>query len=405
MADILHFTVAAVCWAGTRVLLDLHLDGAHRYRQRPSTLIVVNHKRDPDSVTIPPALLFNGIRPIRRMWFAGREDMFVTGFLGLQPPIPRILRRPLARTNLTRVLHALHILPIRRFRERTMHEAVDEFARVFGDHPVETVLAPAEVEALAAHGRPAMLSGALAWRYRTWWMRRATLRAFLPSWRDRVVSRQRDVVDEQLRALAAVLDGGDTLYLAAEGVLSSDGRLQPFRAGFRRLLTLVRAPLRCAPAAIVYDFMRPGRMRVFLTIGDEMPLDGLSPHLEQTTRRAVAALHVMTCTQIASRVLWQQVQDGQDTFAVERFAAAVLDQAAALRDRGIRIDRALMGPDGRRCVDAYITYLRMRRIALGTGAEILLDTPYLRRVPAAGRQNPVRYAVNEIESVLQILQE
>jgi hypothetical protein len=406
MGDILHYTVVTACWAGTRVVFELHIDGAERYRQHPSTLVVVNHKRDSDSVTVPPSLIFNGVRPIRPMWFAGREDMFVRGFLGLQPPVPRPLRPALARTNLGRVLHALHILPVRRFPERTMHEAVDEFVRVYGDHALKAVLVPQQVEALAAAGRrEGMLSDALAWTHRRWWMQRATIRAFLPHWQERLAGRQRAVVDAQVQALAAVLTRGDNLYLAPEGVLSSDGRLQAFRAGFRRILTLTQAPLRWVPAAIVYDFIVPGRMRVFVTVGDEVPAAGSAADIEQEARRALAALHVMTCSQIASRVLWQRVGEGHDTVAVERFAAAVFDQAAALRGSGVRVDHALTGSDRRRRVDAYLAFLTRRGIALTNASEILLDVPYLRRVPATDRQNPLRYAVNEIESVLEILRE
>src|SRR3990172_11078334 len=122
MGDILHYAVSGAFGAGTRIAFALHSDGLGHYRQGPSTLVVVNHRRDSDSIIVPPLLIFNGVRPIRPMWFAGREDMFCTGFLGLQAPFPDALRRLLVHTNLTRVLHALHILPIRRFPERTRRE-------------------------------------------------------------------------------------------------------------------------------------------------------------------------------------------------------------------------------------------------------------------------------------------
>lgn len=404
MGDILHYAVSGAFGAGTRIAFALHPDGLGHYRQGPSTLVVVNHRRDSDSIIVPPLLIFNGVRPIRPMWFAGREDMFCTGFLGLQAPFPDPLRRLLVHTNLTRVLHALHILPIRRFPERTRREAVEEFISALADPPAEQALAPREVEVLAALGlRGGKVSDILGWRYRRWWRERTSLRVFLPQWRDRVAGTQRAAVDGQLRALAAVLDRGDALYVAPEGVLSSDGRLQPFRAGFRRVLELVRVPVRYLPVGIVYDFMTRGRMRAFVAVGGETPVIASPAVVETEARRAVAALQTMTVSQVASTVLWETAGRGEDTMAVAALATAVFERAAALRDRGIQIDPALFGRSRMERIAGYVGYLTRRGIALANGAEMLVDLPYLRRVPAVDRQNPVRYAVNELESVLAIL--
>jgi len=405
MKDALHYFVAATFGVGTRLAFDLHTEGLGRYRQQPSTLVVVNHKRDSDSIIVPPLLMFNGVRPIRPMWFAGREDMFVTGFLGLQPPIPGPLRPLLARTNLTRVLHALHILPMRRFPERTLYEALDEFVRVIGDHPVSEVLAPPAVETLAPDGLgDAMVSTLLAWRNRSWWLRKASLRVFLPVWHDRLAALQRDVVDRQLRALAAVLDRGDALYLAAEGVLSSDGRLQQFRAGLRRILAIARGPVHCLPVGIAYDFMKPGRMRVFIAVGDEVPA-AATAEMERRVRAAVAALNTMTVSQLGSRILWDLVAGGTDTISRGQLRSAVLDLAAALQDEGVRVDPALLDARMPARVDGYVAFLKRRGIMLERHGDLLIDAPYLPRVPALDRQNPIRYAVNELESVQATLRE
>ncbi|MGH2348527.1 MAG: hypothetical protein ACRDFT_03555 [bacterium] len=405
MKDALHYVVVTTFGIGTRLAFDLHVEGLRRYRQGPSTLVVVNHKRDSDSIIVPPLLIFNGVRPIRPLWFAGREDMFVTGFLGLQPPVPGPLRPALARTNLTRVLDALHILPMRRFPERTLHEALDEFVRVAGDRPVAEILVPQEAEALAgAGGRNAMVSDLLAWRNRSSWLRKASLRLFLPAWQNRLAAVARDVVDRQLRALAAVLDRGDALYLAAEGVLSSDGRLQPFRAGLRRILALARSPVRCLPVGIVYDFMMSARMRVFIAVGEEAPAVGSPAEIERHTRAAVAALNTMTVTQIGSRILWDQVAGGRETIGRPRLASGVFELAAALRDGGVRVDEGLFGGGRTARVDGYVAYLKRRGIILADRAELLVDAPHVLRVPAVDRQNPVRYAANEMESVLSVRQ-
>lgn len=404
MGDILHYGVSGAFGAGTRIAFDLHPDGLDHYRHRPSTLIVVNHRRDSDSIIVPPLLLFNGVRPIRRMWFAGREDMFVRGFLGVQGPFPAPIRRALARTDLTRVLHALHILPIRRFPERTRREALDEFIRAVGDLPAAQVLVPEALAVLSETGwQDGPVSGVLRWSHRPWWTQQASLRIFQLQWRDRVAGVQRAAVDQQLRELAAVLDRGDALYVAPEGVLSSDGRLQPFRAGLRRVLELTHAAACYVPVGIVYDFMTTGRMRVFVAVGEETKVSASPDTVETESRRSVAALQTMTASQIASAVLWELTDQGQDTIDVTALARAVFERAAGLREAGARIDPALFGRERMDRIGAYVQYLRQRGIALAHGAEMLLDVPYLRRVPAVDRQNPVRYAANELQSVLQVL--
>ena len=79
--DTLYYGLVALFYAAPRFLYHVEVYGAQNFRHRPSTMIVANHKRDLDSVILPPTLLFNGVRPKRPLYFAGREDMFWRGFL------------------------------------------------------------------------------------------------------------------------------------------------------------------------------------------------------------------------------------------------------------------------------------------------------------------------------------
>ncbi|MGH7628030.1 MAG: hypothetical protein ACREOF_01305 [Gemmatimonadales bacterium] len=191
----LFHAVVGLFYTAPRLLYELRVDGARCFRHRPSTLIVVNHKRDLDSVIVPPTLIYNGWTPKRPIWFVGREDMFLRGFLASYDMIPGGLRRLLHEIDLTPVLGALHILPVRRFRERTMDEALREATPVLGDRPLEEILSAEETTHWhRADPRPQRLTDLLHWRFHRTRHRPATLRAFSPAYRDLLRQRQENVV-------------------------------------------------------------------------------------------------------------------------------------------------------------------------------------------------------------------
>lgn len=404
--EVVYYSVAALFYLAPRLLYSLHVDGLDRFRHQPSTLIVVNHKRDLDSVILPATLFFGGTRPRRPLWFAGREDMFVRGFLAMYTVVPLWLRRLLYEIDLTSVLGVLRVLPVRRFPERTMAEALREVLQVYGDRPLAEVLIPEEVSVLASSVRPGTsVSAALSWRYRDVWQRPARLSAFTPAWTSRVRARQRAAVAAQMQRLADLLDRGGILYMAPEGVISPDGRLQVFRSGLRRILTLVRSPIRLQPVGIAYDFMRPGPLRVFIAVGEAMGAAGNPSAVAQRARAALADLHVMTRSQIASQVLWEHVRDGQAVMDVRAFAEAVVAAAVRWRAEGLRVDPLLIGPHGTAHVTPWLAFTERRQWVTRHGTEMRVDVRRLEDAPVTHWQNPVRYCVNEVRSVREAVRE
>ncbi len=402
--DLVYYGVGALFYLAPRLLYALHVQDAARYRHRPSTLLVVNHKRDLDSVIVPPTLYFNGVRPKRPLWFAGREDMFVRGFLAGYQVVPRWLRRLLYEMDLTAVLAALRVLPVRRFPERTMAEVLHEVLQAYGDRPLVEVLSTQEAAPLLRLCGPGVtLSAALAWRFHGYWRRRATLRAFAPPWRAVLRERQRAVTARQMQALADVLDRGENLYLAPEGVISPDGRLQAFRSGLRQILSLVRVEVRLQPVCIVYDFMRPGALRVFLTVGEEVRPGANPAESERAARRALAALHVMTCTQVASHLLWDLLRQGRTSVEAPRFVRDVLDFARTLAQEGVRVDPALLEGRGQARVSRWLSYATRHGLLVRRGDTLHPGADRLLEAPATHWGNPVRYAANELRSVREVL--
>ncbi len=401
--DVLYYGLGGLFYLVPRLLYEVRASDARRYDHRPATLIVTNHKRDLDSVILPPTLFFNGVRPKRPIWFAGREDMFWRGFLATYQVVPRPLRRLLYEIDLRPVLAALRVLPVRRFPERTLEEALREVRAVWGDLPAARVLAEQEARLWTQrYGPDVRLSRLLAWSHRDAWRRPTTLAAFHPLWRPPLAALWRRVVDDQIRTLAAVLDQGGVLYLAPEGVISPDGRLQAFRSGFRRILETVRRPVRIVPVGIVYDFMRPGRLRVLIGVGQVLPADGDPGEVVARTRREVAALHTLTCTQVAGHVLWQRLQAGEDAVALDAFADAVASAARSLAAAGLPVDPALLARPRDR-VRAWVASLRRAPYAAVEGETLRVDSAWVTGLPPTHWQNPIRYAATELASVREIL--
>ncbi|MDR7436731.1 MAG: hypothetical protein QN210_12170 [Armatimonadota bacterium] len=403
LGDLLYYGLGGLFYLVPRVLYEISAPHARRYDHRPATLIVTNHKRDLDSVILPPTLFFNGVWPKRPIWFAGREDMFWRGFLATFEVVPRPLRRLLYEMDLRAVLGALRILPVRRFPERTLEEALREVQAVWGDLPAAQVLAAEEARPwIDRYGPDVRLSRLLAWPHRDAWRRPATLAAFAPPWRPRLSALWRRVVEDQIRALAAVLDAGDVLYLAPEGVISPDGRLHAFRSGFRRILQTVRRPVRVVPACIAYDFMRRGRLRVFIGVGEAMVAGGDPEEVVARTRRAVAALHTLSCTQVAGGLLWQRLSAGEAAVNLDAFADAVASAARRLAARGLRVDPALLVCPRDR-VRTWADFLRGTPYAAVEGDTLRVDPGWVHHAPPTHWQNPIRYAANEMASVEEIL--
>jgi len=389
--------LAALFYAAPRLLYDIHIDEAEPTTFPPSTLIVANHKRDLDSVVLTAALYRLQRPPRRALEFAGREDMFLRGFLARYDVVPLWLRRLLYEMDLTRVMEALRIHPVRRFPERTMEEALREALLVAGDRPVTEILTD---QAAGAAGRavPApSVSQALAWRWRDHWQRPASLAAFRPPWRAALEDRQREVVRTQMDELADVLRRGGVLYLAPEGVISPDGRLQAFRSGLR--LILERAPeTGIRPSCIVYDFMKPGRLRIFITVGRLRPAPAASPRALEEVRRWLAALHTMTATQLCSQIAWDRLVRGEAQVSEAVLVRETAALAEALTAAGLRVDPELRrSPEAR--VGDWIAYAVRRGAAALRGGVLHVRAGAILSQPSTHWGNPVRYGATELRSV------
>jgi len=62
-------------WA--RLFYSIEVRGKRNFTRSPSTIIIINHRRDPDIPILGPEVYFRrGLRPGKRPWFFTREGFF-----------------------------------------------------------------------------------------------------------------------------------------------------------------------------------------------------------------------------------------------------------------------------------------------------------------------------------------
>ncbi len=358
-------------------LFHIEVRGLEHFSSSPSTLVVANHLRDTDGPIIGTTLLDHmdahraGIAP----YFVAREDLFRRGFLrDYLTSWPEPVRELLAGLDLRPFLDVIHLYPMRRVRERTLGEVLEDILVVFGDLPLDEVLRPTWTDRFlqispleVAHLRvtDALQRGyrsLLRERYGLTKLTRARLRALMPY--------ERATIDGQLHRFVELLEHGAVVQLEPEGTTSVDGSLGRMRGGLHVLLNRPRVPVRVLPVGITYDFMTTGRQWAFINVGREIPdLQGLS--LRDTTTRVTAAMlacSTLTASQLASRWLLGLRSRGGGYVTRGELEEQVRVETEHWSARGVNVDPRLLEARARRQrVSEYLDYCRRSAALLPCG--------------------------------------
>jgi hypothetical protein len=121
-------------------LFHIEVPGLEHVTASPSTLVVANHRRDTDGpivgTTVAERML--ELNAGRAPCFVAREDLFRRGFLrDYLTDWLESLREILGRIDLRPFLDSVHLFPIRRIRERTLGEVLEDILAIFGDLPLD----------------------------------------------------------------------------------------------------------------------------------------------------------------------------------------------------------------------------------------------------------------------------
>jgi 1-acyl-sn-glycerol-3-phosphate acyltransferase len=406
--------IATLLHYGVQFQYHIEVSGLEHFTCSPSTLVVANHRRDSDGPIIG-TMLADRLRACgvqTAPCFVAREDLFHRGFLrDYLTSLPRFLRDRLSSTDLRPFLDAIHLYPMRRIRERSLGEVLEDIQKVFGDLPLEEVLRPiwlARVRALASpEALPLRVSTAFDGRYRallqqnygltklTW----ARFRALRPY--------EEKTIREQLLHFVKLLEQGAVVQLEPEGTTSSDGSFGRLRGGLHVLLNQPRVPIRVLPIGITYDFMTSGRQWAFVNLGPEiLDLQGLNRR--ETTARVtemMLARSTLTASQLASKWLLAVRERGGHYVTRTELEDHTRREAERLSAQGMHVDPRLLAPAARsqRIVE-YLEYCRRARTLLPRGRGRYL-VPRGIETPAPTWTHPqsaLKYVNNELLSLASL---
>jgi hypothetical protein len=339
----------------TRLTLRVRVTGAANISQAPSTYFAIMHKRDSDPPIVLPTILFRRGRHALagEVHFGLRGDAFAPGFLARMVGRPYWFAWLLRPINVGPLLRSLGVEPLLGLNVRPAEDWIRATVQEVGDIPVAEALAPEFIHAIAQRSKePAAklgrkpLSHLLHWRYYPWLQRYVGPSLFADPLRRRMERYAIDTVKGQLADLAAWLRQGGAVMGAPEGMLSTDGRVSRISGGFQRILREAPAATAIIPIVFIYDFMRKGRPRVFITIAPAIANAAeLSINERDRRLRDTWLAHAyFTCTQLGSEILIQHSQSATPTFTTDEFIDAVEALALRLAEVGRFVDPELLAP-------------------------------------------------------------
>jgi hypothetical protein len=344
-----------------------------------------------------------------------REDLFRRGFLrDYLTGWPAPLRELLAGVDLRPFLYAVNLYPMRRIRERTLGEVLEDTLAIFGDLPLDQVLRQtwnARFRAISALGGGGlMVSDVLGRHYRPLLRQPYGLMKLSREHFQVLRPYEERTIRSQLLRFVELLEHGAMVQLEPEGTTSTDGSLGRLRGGLHILLNQVRAPVRVLPIGITYDFMTSGRQWVLVQVGRELPhLQGLSRR--ETTARvteAMLACSTLTASQLASRWLLEARSSGGGCITAAQLDEQVRAEAERLTLRGAHVDPRLLEIRQRKeRLAQYLEYCRHSATVLPCGRGRYLvrggvePRSHRRRQPARWTHpdSALRYVHNELMSL------
>lgn len=216
-----------------------------------------------------------------------------------------------------------------------------------------------------------------------------------------------NTVEQQFRVFVRILDEGGICLLAPEGDLSPDGQFWPVKSGLHRLLSMTKADVKILPVNITYDFMSRGRMRVYVTIGEEMEgLKELSKvELERLVWRSIVSLGPVTLGQLGSQYLHQRLDAGYEVVRKNEIASELFSQVQALKNSRFRLDdRLIVEHSFHKRLHDFIGYCLAKRILRKvTSSSFIVDRDRVINTADCNHwENPVQYSNNELQSLQKL---
>ncbi|HET8608470.1 MAG TPA: hypothetical protein VFM11_01905 [Burkholderiales bacterium] len=402
-------SLGAVIAAVIALRYRVEAQGLETISAAPGTLLLVTHRRDADvpiignMIACAPAMKVADRVP----HFVAREDLFHRGLLWeYTEHWPTLVREALSLINLLPVMRVLHAHPMRRVPERSVREVLSDVLATCGNLPLHQVLKPVWVERFMRlappRAAPLTTAQALARRYGALLrlphgFRKLTHTCFIA-----LKPCERAIIAAHLQCFVDLVNRGAVLLLEPEGAVSRDGRFGRLRTALHTLISQPSIDTRVQPIGISYDFMSPGRTRVFVAVGPLLHgMKNLGHHATcATVKAALLAQSTITATHLGSRLLHLNAGERLCAADVSRF----LQQGAAhCAAAGVRVDRHLLDPHATAArTRAFIDYCMRCELLVADGSDRFIvchDGTGLRRRLADPR-HAVTHANNELTEIV-----
>lgn len=396
---------------GTRLFYSVEVRGKRNFTRSPSTIIVINHRRDPDVLILGPLVHFRrGFWPEKRPWFFTREDFFYRGGLAVYFRLRGLLGRLAFAINVGPILRALQAHPMHQLADTKMNQMLQEIQRAWGNLRLEQLVRPEALERLARWlGQPEEALGPrsirdlFSWRYLKLLERKWDWGLVREDLCRRVAEVQRTLARKQIETFASLLRQGETLFLAPEGNTSLDGSMLPFKSVLYRVVRQSGTAVRFLPIHIVYDSMTTGRTKVFVNFGPEVPAENMPrKKMMEKVRQSLARAGVITMSQLGSLFIMEAVQRGQETITREGLREWLQGRARELSQNGANLDPRLLTPSPlEKRLDAFLGFCTRKGqlSALGPKGYRINRSAILDPGRKAFPENPVNYCYKEFQSL------
>lgn len=336
---------------GARKKFDIIVRGGETIDVRGSLIIVLNHKSDDDGVVALEAFTrAEGLRSyLSRIAFVSGEHVFEPGFLGgYLVRRPRWLSCILFQFTIGRFMTAMRAYPIVHARSRFLISHLYDVLAIKGNLALGEVFRDSPDRYL--HGAKPMntIRSVLGFRYRDDLYTTYDFPIFRPPLDDLLWQRQQERITSTIALFADLLDAGQAVMIAPEGVLSREGKPGRIRSGLSQIVATSRGEVTLVPVVLTYDPMMCGKVNAFVTVGE--PMYGAKALSKEELNAEIAkrfdCLSPFTFSQIAAHILRKTAAEGRNEIDVNVYKQQILESARQLASQGRDVTPELL--DGTR---------------------------------------------------------
>jgi len=398
-------------------LYNIKTIGLDNYKASPSTIIVINHKRDLDFPLITPILHIRKtfFHPRLRPCLVARDDMFKPGYFTSHASSTLFLGRLIHHWNPAAILHPLPTYPISHLGRKPLRALLYDIIDIEGNTQLRNVI---KADSLQRFARMLELrqnfdlgslsvKELLGYDYRTLHELPTDVDILLGELPHRVRTHSIEMINKQLHVLAHALDEGCTCLLAPEGNLWPDGHFWPIKSGLHRLLSMTKTKAKILPVNITCDFMTQRRMTIYITIGEEIfgARELSKMKLDTLIKTRIVGLGPVTMGQLGSDYILEILRDGKECFQKQAIAQCLLSHVVEMKQKGLNItDNLLNGQSFSTRLRHFLQYCIDQRILTKKSPDsyIVQRDNVLGKTGANYWPSPIQYSQNELLSLKEV---